>query len=83
MRYFYQPIKYNPEPAPKIFRLNYLTHHNLLSISQFYYYKPRQAYRVTLKVLMANRVNYKIVSTVFVPQSRVMNYINTTVALTY
>ncbi len=49
----------------------------------FNYFKELQGYKVTLKVLMANRVNYKIVSTVFVPQTRVMNYINTTVALTY
>ena len=32
---------------------------------------------------MANRIGYKKVSTVFVPQTRVMEYINTTVALTY
>ena len=49
----------------------------------FNYYKPRQAYRVTLKVLMANRQNYQIVSTVYVPQNQVMNYINTVVANTY
>ncbi len=49
----------------------------------FNYFKPMQGYKVTLKVLMANKQNYKIVSTVFVPQTKIMDYINTTVALTY
>ncbi len=49
----------------------------------FYYYKPLGVYHVFLKVLMANRVNYKLVSKVVIPESRIMQYINTTVALTY
>lgn len=49
----------------------------------FYYFPQLSGYRVTLKVLMANRRNYKVVSRVFVPQTQIMNYINTTVALTY
>jgi hypothetical protein len=49
----------------------------------FNYFENLQGYKVTLKVLMANKQNYTKVSTVFVPQTQVMNYINTTVALTY
>ena len=49
----------------------------------FQYFPKLSGYKVTLKVLMANKVNYKNVSTVYVPQNRVMQYINTTVALTY
>jgi hypothetical protein len=39
-------------------------------------------YKVTLKVLMGNQP-YKIVSVVNIPVKFIMNYINTTVALTY
>jgi hypothetical protein len=49
----------------------------------FYYLKNSGMYRVVLKVLMANRVNYKVVSTRFIPQNRIMEFINTTVANTY
>jgi hypothetical protein len=49
----------------------------------FYYYKKMGIYRVVLKVLMANKVNYQVVSTRWIPQNRIMNFINTTVANTY
>ncbi len=49
----------------------------------FNYFPSLQGYKVTLKVLMANRIGYKRVSTVFVSQTNVMEYINTVVALTY
>jgi hypothetical protein len=49
----------------------------------FYYYKPQSMYKVVLKVLMANRVQYKIVSTRFIPQQDINTFINTTVANTY
>jgi hypothetical protein len=49
----------------------------------FYYYKPQSMYKVVLKVLMANRVQYKIVSTRFIPQQDINTFINTTVATTY
>jgi hypothetical protein len=49
----------------------------------FYYYKPQSIYKVVLKVLMANRIKYKVVSTVFIPQQNINEFINTTVANTY
>ncbi len=49
----------------------------------FYYFPKLRGYKVVLKVLMANKINYSIVSTRFVPQNQVNDFINTTVALTY
>ncbi len=49
----------------------------------FYYYPTLMKYRVILKVLMANRINYKVVSIRWIEQNKVMEFINTTVALTY
>ncbi len=49
----------------------------------FYYYKKLRSYRVVLKVLMANKINYNVVSTTWVPQDKINLYINTVVANTY
>jgi hypothetical protein len=49
----------------------------------FYYYKPQSIYKVVLKVLMANRIKYKVISTVLIPQQNINEFINTIVANTY
>lgn len=49
----------------------------------FYYYPQLMKYRVILKVLMANRINYKVVSVRWIGQNQIKEFINTTVALTY